>query len=69
MIRFSENKNYTQGIFYTNNNKIDKTSSTTTLERQSRSSNKKILTDDLEIQNLDNTEDNILVKEVQLNSE
>ncbi len=53
---------------YTNNNKIGKTSSTT-LESQSRSSNKKILTDDLEIQNLDTTDNNILVKEVQLTSE
>ena len=68
MIRFSENKNYTQGIFYTNNNKIGKTSSTT-LERQSRSSNKTILTDDLEIKNLDNTDDNILLEEVHLTSE
>ena len=50
LIRFTENKNYFHGMFYTNNNKIGKTSSTT-LESQSRSSNKKILTDDLETQN------------------
>ena len=68
LIRFTENKNYIQGMFYTNKNKIGKILSTT-LESQSRSSNKKILTDDLEIQKLDNPDDNILEKEVQLTSE
>ncbi len=55
-------------MFYTNNNIIRKTSSKT-LERQSKSSNKKNLIDDLEIKILDNTDDNILVKEAQLTPE
>ena len=65
LIRFNENKNYIQGMFFSNNNKIGKTDSST-LESQSSESFKSILTDDLEIQDLDNTDDNILVKEVQL---
>ena len=68
LIRFTENKNYIQGMFYTNKSKIVKTYSTT-LESQSNESSKTISTDNFEIHDLDNTDDNILVKEVQLTSE
>ena len=68
LIRFTENKNYFQGMFYTNKSKIGKRYSTT-LESQSAESIKTISTDDFEIHDLDNTVDNILVKEVQLTSE
>ena len=68
LIRFTENKNYIQGIFYTNKSKIGKRYPTT-LESQSDESIKTISTDDFEIHDLDNTDDNILVKEVQLTSE
>ena len=67
-IRFTEIKNYIQGMFYTNKSKIVKTYQTT-LESQSAESIKTISTDDFEIHDLDNTDDNILVKEVQLISE
>ena len=63
LIRFTENKNYIQGMFYTNKSKIGKRYPTT-LESQLAESIKTISTDDL-----DNTDDNILVKEVQLTSE
>jgi len=49
MISFTENINYIQGIFYTNNSKIDKTYSTTL---ESQSSESIIITDDFEIQDL-----------------
>ena len=66
--RFTENKNYIQGMFYTNKSKIGKTYPTT-LESQSAESIKTISTDDFEIDDLDNnTDDNILVKEVQFTS-
>ena len=68
LIRFTENKNYIQGMFYTNKSKIGKPYPTT-LESQSGESIKTILTDDFEIHDLNNTDDNILVKEVQLTSE
>tara|TARA_X000001036_G_scaffold312277_1_gene290834 strand:+ start:688 stop:945 length:258 start_codon:yes stop_codon:yes gene_type:complete len=68
LIRFTENKNYIQGMFYTNNRKIGETHSTT-LESQSSESIKTILGDDFENQNLDNTSENILVKKMQLTSE
>ena len=55
-------------MFYTNKSKIVKTYPTT-LESQSAESIKTISTDDFEIHDLDNTDDNILVKEVQLTSE
>ena len=67
-IRFIENKNYIQGMFYTNKSKIRKTYPTT-LESQSAESIKTISIDDFETHDLDNTDDNILVKEVQLTSE
>ena len=66
MIRFTENKKYIHGMFFTNNSKIDKTYSTT-LEIQSSESI--IIIDDFEIQDLHNTDDTILVKEVELTSE
>ena len=66
MIRFTENKNYFQGMFYTNNCKIDKTYPTN-LER--KSSDSITITDDFEIQDLYNTDDTILVKEFELTSE
>ena len=68
LIRFTENKNYIQGMFYTNKSKIGKKYHTT-LESKSTESIKIISTDDFEIHDLDNTDDNILVKEVQLTSE
>ena len=68
LIRFIENKNYIQGMFYTYKRKIGKRYPTT-LESQSAESIKTISTDDFEIHDLDNTDDNILVKEVQLTSE
>jgi len=68
LIRFTENKNYIQGMFYTNKSKIS-IRYPTTLESQSAESIKTISTDDFEIHDLDNTVDNILVKEVQLTSE
>ena len=68
LIRFTENKNYIQGMFFTNKSKIGQRYPTT-LERQSAESIKTISTDDFEIHDLDNTDDNILVKEVQLTSE
>ena len=68
LIRFTENKNYIQGMFYTNKSKIGKIYPTT-LESQSAESIKTISKDDFEIHDLDNTDDNILVKEVQLTSE
>ena len=63
LIRFTENKNYIQGMFYTNKSKIGRTHSTT-LESQSAESIKTISKDDFEVLDLDNTDDNILVKEV-----
>ena len=68
LIRFNENKNYIQGMFYTNKSKIGKRYPTT-LETPSAESIKAISKDDFEIHDLDNTDDNILVKEVQLTSE
>ena len=68
LIRFTENKNYIQGMFYTNKSQIGKTYPTT-LESQSAESIKTTLKDDFEIHDLDNTDDNILVKEAQLTSE
>tara|TARA_E500000331_G_scaffold242990_1_gene233396 strand:+ start:579 stop:818 length:240 start_codon:yes stop_codon:yes gene_type:complete len=61
--RFTENKNYINGMFYTNNSKLGKTYFST-LERQSSELIKPVLTDDIDIQNLD-AEDKILVKEIQ----
>ena len=68
LIRFTENKNYIQGMFYTNKSKIVKRYPTN-LESQSAESIKTISTDDFEIHDFDNTDDNILENEVQLTSE
>ena len=68
LIRFTENKNYIQGMFYTNKSKIVKRHPTT-LESQSAESIKTNSKDDFEILDLDNTDDNILLKKVQLTSE
>ncbi len=68
LIRFTENKNYIQGMYYTNKSKIGKRYPTT-LESPSAESIKTISKDDFETHDLDNTDDNILVKEVQLTSE
>ena len=68
LIRFIENKKYIQGMFYTNKSKIGKRYPTT-LESPSAESIKTISTDNFKIHDLDNTDDNILVKEVQLTSE
>ena len=68
LTRFTENKNYIQGMFYTNKSKIGKRYPTN-LESQLTESIKTISKDDFEIHDLDNTDDNILVKEVQLTSE
>ena len=68
LIRFTENKNYIQGMFYTNKSKISKRHSTT-LECQSTASIKTILKDDYDIHDLDNTNYDILVKEDQLTSD
>ena len=68
LIRLTENKNYIQGMFYTNKSKIGKTYPTT-LESQSAESIKTISTNDFEIHDLDNSDNNILVKEVQLTSD
>ena len=68
LVRFAENKNYIQGMFYTNKSKICNTYPST-LESQSAESIKTISTEDFEIHDLDNTDDNVLVKEVQLTSE
>ena len=68
LIRFTENKNYIQGIFYTNKSRRSKTYPTT-LESQSAESIKTITIDDFDIHDLDNTDDNTLVKGVQLKSE
>ena len=68
LIRFTENKNCIEGMFYTNKSKLGKTYHTT-LESQSAESIKTISKDDFEILDLDYTDDNILLKEVQLTSE
>ena len=68
LIRFTENKYYIQGMFYTNKSKIVKIYPTT-LERQSAESIKIISTDDFEFHDLDNSDNNILVKEVKLTSD
>ena len=68
LLRFTENKKYIQGMFYTNKSKIGKTYSKT-IESKSTESIKSISTDDFKIHDLHNTDDNILAKDVQLTSE
>jgi hypothetical protein len=67
IIRFNENKKYIQGMFYTNNSKMKKPT-TSIVESQGSKSIKTILTDDIEVLNLQKTDDESLLKEVQLTS-
>ena len=66
--RFNENKKYIQGMFYTNNSKMNK-STNSIIECKEPKSNIKISADDFEILNLRKTEDKSLLKKVHLNSE
>ena len=68
IIRFNENKKYIQGMFYTNNSKMNKPTTSIT-ESQGAKSIKTILADDYEVLNLQKTDDGSLLKEVQLTSE
>ena len=68
IIRFNENKKYIQGMFYTNNSKMNKPS-TSIIERQGDKSIKTTLADDVEVLNLRKIDDESLLKEVQLTSE
>ena len=68
IIRFNENKKYIQGMFYTNNSKMNKPT-TSIIESQGAKSIKTILADDFEVLNLQKTNDESLLKKVQLTSE
>ena len=68
IIRFNENKRYIQGMFYTNNVKMNK-STTLIIENRGAKSNKTILADDFEVLNSRKIDDKNLLKEVQLTSE
>ena len=68
IIRFNENKKYIQGMFYTNNSKMNKPS-TSIIESQGDKSIKTTLADDVEVLNLRKIDDESLLKEVQLTSE
>ena len=68
IIRFNENKKYIQGMFYTNNSKMNQPT-TSIIESQGAKSIKRILADDLVVLNLQKTDDESLLKEVQLTSE
>ena len=68
IIRFNENKKYIQGMFYTNNSKMNKPI-TSIKESQEAKPIKTILADDYEVLNLQKTDDESLLKEVQLTSE
>ena len=68
IIRFNENKKYILGMFYTNNSKMNK-QSTSIIESQGAESIKTTLADDFEVLNLQKTDDESLMKEVQLISE
>ena len=68
IIRFNENKKYIQGMFYTNNSKMNKPT-TSIIESQGYESIKTTLADDFEVLNLRKTDDESLLKEVQLTSE
>ena len=68
IIRFNENKKYIQGMFYTNNSKMNKPT-TSIIESQGDKSIKTTLADDFEIINLRKIDDESLLKEVQLTSE
>ena len=68
IIRFNENKKYIQGMFYTNNSKMNKPT-TSIIESQGDKSIKTTLADDMEVLNLRKIDDESLLKEVQLTSE
>ena len=68
IIRFNENKKYIQGMFYTNNSKMNKPT-TSIIESQGDKSIKTALADDFEVLNLRKIDDKSLLKEVQLTSE
>ena len=68
IIRFNENKKYIQGMFYTNNSKMNKPT-TSIIESQGDKSFKTTLADDFEVLNLRKIDDESLLKEVQLTSE
>ena len=68
IIRFNENKKYIQGMFYTNNSKMNKPT-TSIIESQRDKSIKTTLADDFEVLNLRKIDDESLLKEVQLTSE
>ena len=65
---FSENKKYIQGMFYTNNSKMNKPT-TSIIESQGDKSIKTTSADDFEVLNLRKIDDESLLKEVQLTSE
>ena len=68
IIRFNENKKYIQGMFYTNNSKMNKPT-TSIIESQGDKSIKTTLAYDFEVLNLGKIHDESLSKEVQLTSE
>ena len=68
IIRFNENKKYIQGMFFTNNSKMNKPT-TSIIESQGDKSIKTALADDFEVLNLRKIDDERLLKEVQLTSE
>ena len=68
IIRFNENKKYIQGMFYTNNSKMNKPT-TSIIESQGDKSIKTTLADDFEVLNLRKIDDESLIKKVQLTSE
>ena len=68
IIRFNENKKYIQGMFYTNNRKMNKPT-TSIIESQGDKSIKTTLAGDFEVLNLRKIDDESLLKEVQLTSE
>ena len=68
IIRFNENKKYIQGMFYTNNSKMNK-QTISIIESQGGKSIKTTLADDFEVLNLRKIDDESLLKEVQLTSE
>ena len=68
IIRFNENKKYIQGMFFTNNSKMNKPT-TSIIESQGDKSIKTTSDDDFEVLNLRKIDDKSLLKEVQLTSE
>jgi hypothetical protein len=66
--RFNENKKYIQGMFYTNNSKMKKPT-TSIIKSKGDKSIKTTLADDFEVLNLRKIDDESLLKKVQLTSE